>query len=93
MLLLKSVVIDTYLQIAMYRVHRGLILGANVRALTAAELDIGIRVLKNGKAPGLDDIQTELIKQFGRKARDWLLRLSTTVPRIRKFRSSVDRLR
>ena len=36
--------------------------------------DIGIRVLKNGKAPGLDDIQTELIKQFGPKARDWLLR-------------------
>ena len=35
------------------------------RAFTAAELDIGIRVLKNGKAPGLDDIQTELIKQFG----------------------------
>ena len=40
-----------------------IILEANVRALTAAELDIGIRVLKNGKAPGLDDIQTELIKQ------------------------------
>ena len=31
------------------------------RAFTVAELDIGIRVLKNGKAPGLDDIQTELI--------------------------------
>ena len=44
------------------------------RAFTAAELDIGIRVLKNGKAPGQDDIQTELIKQFGPKARDWLLR-------------------
>ena len=43
------------------------------RAFTAAELNIGIRVLKNGKAPGLDDIQTELIKQFGPKARDWLL--------------------
>ena len=41
---------------------------------TAAELDIGIRVLKNGKAPGLDDIQTELIKHFGPKVRDWLLR-------------------
>ena len=39
------------------------------RAFTAAELDIGIRVLNNGKAPGLDDIQTELIKQFGHKAR------------------------
>ena len=34
------------------------------RAFTAAELNIGIRVLKNGKAPGLDAIQTELIKQF-----------------------------
>ena len=44
------------------------------RAFTAAELDIGIRVLKNGKALSLDDIQTELIKQFGTKARDWLLR-------------------
>ena len=43
------------------------------RAFTAAELDIGIRLLKNGKAPGLDDIQTELIKQFGPEARDWLL--------------------
>ena len=40
-----------------------IILGANVRALTAAELDIGIRVLKNGKALGLDDIQTEPIKR------------------------------
>ena len=63
------------------------------RAFTAAELDIGIRVLRNGKSPGLDDIQTELIKQFGPKARDWLLRFSTTVPRLRKFRSSGDRLR
>ena len=44
------------------------------RAFTAEQLDIGIRVLKNGKAPGLDDIQTELIKQFGPQARDWLLR-------------------
>ena len=44
------------------------------RAFTAAELNIGIRVLKNGKAPGLDDIHMDLIKQFGPKARDWLLR-------------------
>ena len=44
------------------------------RAFTAAEVNIGITVLKNGKAPGLDDIQTELIKQFGPKASDWLLR-------------------
>ena len=61
------------------------------RAFTAAELDIGIRVLKNGKAPGMDDIQTELIKQFGPKARDWLLRFSTTG--LRQFRRSGDRLR
>ena len=63
------------------------------RAFTAAELDIGIRVLKNDKAPGLDDIQTELIKQFGPKARDWLLRFLTTVLRLRKLRRSGDRLR
>ena len=54
------------------------------RAFTAAELDIGIRVLKNG----LDDIQTELIKQFGTKAHDWLLRFfnncteTKTIPKI-----------
>ena len=63
------------------------------RAFTIAELDIGIRVLKNGKAPGLDDINTELVKQFGSKAREWLLRFSITVPRLRKFRSYDDRLR
>ena len=63
------------------------------RAFTIAELDIGIRVLKNGKAPGLDDINTELIKQLGSKAREWLLRFSITVPRLRKFRSYGDRLR
>ena len=45
------------------------------RSFTAAEVDIGIRVLKNGKAAGLENIQTELIKQFGPKARDWLFRL------------------
>ena len=53
------------------------------RAFTATELDIGI----------LDDIQTELIKQFGPKARDWLLSFSTTAHRLRKFRRSGDRLR
>ena len=54
------------------------------RAFTAAELDIGIRVLKNGKAPGLDDIQTELIKQFGPKARDWLLRFFNNCTETKK---------
>ena len=55
------------------------------RAFTAAELDIGIRVLKNGKAPGEDDTQTELIKQFGPKARDWLLRLFTNCTETKKI--------
>ena len=55
------------------------------RAFTAAELDIGIRVLKNGKAPGLDDIQTELIKQFGPKARDWLLRFINNCTATKKI--------
>ena len=55
------------------------------RAFTAEELDIGIRVLKNGKAPGLDDIQTELIKQFGPKARDSLLRLFNNCTETKKI--------
>ena len=55
------------------------------RAFTAAELNIGIRVLKNGKAPGLDDIQTELIKQFGPKARDWLLRFFNNFMKTKKI--------
>ena len=54
-------------------------------AFTAAELDIGIRVLKNGKAPGLDDIQTELIKPFGPKARDWLLRFFNNCSETQKI--------
>ena len=63
------------------------------RAFTAAELDIGIRVLKKGKAPGLDDIQTELIKQFGPRHATGYFVFSTTVPQLRKFRNSGDRLR
>ena len=55
------------------------------RAFTAAELNIGIRVRKNGKAPGLDDIQTELIKQFGPKARDWLLRFFNNCTETKKI--------
>ena len=55
------------------------------RAFTAEELDIGIRVLKNGKAPGLDDIQTELIKQFGPKARDCLLRFFISCTETKKI--------
>ena len=53
------------------------------RAFTAEELDIGIRVLKNGKAPGLDDIQTELIKQFGPNTRDW--KVSACLKDIRRW--------
>ena len=63
------------------------------RAFTAAELDIGITVLKNGKAPGLHDIQTELIKQFGPRHATGYFVFSTTVLRLRKFRRSGDRLR
>ena len=55
------------------------------RAFTAAELNIGIRVLKNGKAPGLDDIQMELIKQFGPKARDLLLRFFNNCTETKKI--------
>ena len=57
----------------------------STRAFTAVELDIGIRLLKNGKAPGLDDIQTELIKQFGPKARDWLLRFFNNCTATKKI--------
>ena len=51
------------------------------------QIDV-FQVTVPGKAPGLDDIQTELIKQFGPKARDWLLRFfnncteTTTIPKI-----------
>ena len=55
------------------------------RAFTAAELDIGIRVLKNGKASVLDDIQTELIKQFGPNAPDWLLRFFNNYTETKKI--------
>ena len=55
------------------------------KAFTAEELDIGISVLKNGKAPGLDDIQTELIKQFGPKARDWLLHFFNNCTETKKI--------
>ena len=58
------------------------------RAFTAEELDIGIRVRKNGKAPGLDDIQSfqmELIKQFGPKAHDWLLRFFNNYTETKKI--------
>ena len=52
------------------------------RAFTATELDIGIRVLKNGKAPGLDDIQTELINSLDPKHATGYFVFSTTVPRL-----------
>ena len=52
------------------------------RAFTAAELDIGNRVLKNAKAPGLDDIQTELIKQFQQSCQHWIIKKRSTAERI-----------
>ena len=39
------------------------------------ELDEGIKALKTGKASGLDGITAEMIKHFGRNARQWLLDL------------------
>ncbi|KAI0221448.1 hypothetical protein LSAT2_027204 [Lamellibrachia satsuma] len=55
------------------------------RAFTADELGVGITALKKGKAPGLDDIQTELIKQLGPKARDWLLRFFNSCTASKKI--------
>ena len=55
------------------------------RAFTPDELDVGITALKKGKAPGLDDIQTELIKQLGPKARDWLLRFLNSCTASKKI--------
>ncbi|KAI0239735.1 putative RNA-directed DNA polymerase from transposon BS [Lamellibrachia satsuma] len=55
------------------------------RAFTADELDVGITALKKGKAPGLDNIQTELIKQLGPKARDWLLRFFNSCTASKKI--------
>ena len=40
---------------------------------TLDELNTGIKLLVNGKATGLDDIGSELIKQFGPKTLIWLL--------------------
>ena len=39
------------------------------------ELDEGIKTLKAGKASGLDGITSEMIQNFGRSARKWLLAL------------------
>ena len=55
------------------------------RAFTADELDVGITALKKGKAPGLDDIQAELIKQLGPRARDWLLRFFNSCTASKKI--------
>ncbi|KAI0212708.1 putative RNA-directed DNA polymerase from transposon BS [Lamellibrachia satsuma] len=49
------------------------------------ELDVDITALKKGKAPGLDDIQTKLIKQLGPKARDWLLRFFNSCTASKKI--------
>ena len=42
---------------------------------TAEELDDAIKLLKAGKASGLDGITTEMINHFGTQTRAWLLNL------------------
>ena len=56
------------------------------RSFTVAELEDGITALKNGKAPGLDDIQTELIRHLGPKARNWLLKPGKDLSEAKSFR-------
>ena len=41
---------------------------------TLYELDEAIKTLVNGKAAGIDDINTELLKQLGPNCRKWLLK-------------------
>nr|XP_060616102.1 uncharacterized protein LOC132765855 [Anolis sagrei ordinatus] len=55
---------------------------------TSTELDMALNKCKNGKAAGLDDLRMEQIKNFGPKARRWLLELmnnctaSCQIPKI-----------
>ena len=39
------------------------------------KLDEAIKTLVNGKAAGIDDINTELLKQLGPNCRKWLLKM------------------
>ena len=45
---------------------------------TLHELDEAIKTLVNGKAAGIDDINTELLKQLGPNCRKWLLKMFHT---------------
>ena len=45
---------------------------------TLHELDEAIKTLVNGKATGIDDINTELLKQLGPNCRKWLLKMFHT---------------
>ena len=42
---------------------------------TLHELDEAIKTLENGKAAGINDINTELLKQLGPNCRKWLLKM------------------
>ena len=42
---------------------------------TLHELDEAIKTLVNGKAAGIDDINTELLKQLGLNCQKWLLKM------------------
>lgn len=42
---------------------------------TPAELTAAIKVMKSNKSPGVDEIRTEQIKNFGEKAKEWLLKM------------------
>ena len=54
-------------------------------------LDDGITALKNSRAPGLNDIQTELIKHIGHEIGNCVS--STTAPSVRTFLCSGDKPR
>ena len=45
------------------------------KEFTLHELDEAIKILVNGKAAGIDDINTEFLKQFGPNYRKWLLKM------------------
>lgn len=52
------------------------------------ELELAIKEMKNNKAPGIDDLRIEQIKQFGTKTLNWVLQLmnncksESTIPKM-----------